>query len=61
MKKQPKVSFLQFFQFIFNQTVNVTARIHEKHIIIQIHVFINEDIVSEVNVQYKLEKKGEIK
>lgn len=42
MKKQPKVSFIQFFQFIFAQTVNVTARIHEEHRIIQI--FIDEDI-----------------
>lgn len=55
-KKQPKVSFLKFFQFIFTQIVNVTARIHEEHIIIQIHVFINEEIVSEVHVQYKLGK-----
>lgn len=36
----------------------MTARIHEEHIIIQIHVFINEEIaiVSEVHVQYKLGK-----
>lgn len=33
-KQQPKDSFLQFFQFIFTQIVNVTARIHEEHIII---------------------------
>lgn len=48
--------FFNFFQFIFTQIVNVTARIHEEHIIIQIHVFINEEIVSEVHVQYKLGK-----